>query len=852
MAEETDKNQKKEETLASAEASPSIENTTSVEISTDKPAEALTEAKAAESEIEDATEEILEESVDSGEFNLDAVTPEQKTQEEVAVEDEEKPYVGESPASVTDVTKEIAEAEKEAMEKEESDFAEDSASSRSDRDSADRRAAPDEGSKKTAKKGPKSQNPSVKKPVAPKKGGISPKKILFGFLGMGVILVMIFYGVLLWGLLSGNVENPLFASLGIESGDLKEVLLLVTNSIFGMAALIFLFASLVRFFQWIMMGPNAVNRKPTIVKAGINVLIFFLMCGLWVGFYWLISNAGATKTFKEDESMIRTEPAIVIGLTSPIKVEFDIGTNLFPQINQSLIRQINWDFDSDGTIDASGPKVVHRFIDKGTNNGRFLVRAEVLYLSPATGKEERFTSVREVIIANEGVIPSFTADPESGPVPLKVKFDAFHSKDPDGEVILYEWDLDGDGEFEVINEEDPTAEKEFFKIGEFKVALRATGTNNDSAVAEKTITVTEPEETLRAEISSLQEFRGEAPYKITLDGTTSFSKIGKIIRFEWRVDDEEKVFVGRKFQRTFRKPGDYEVTLTVENEGGEKAQTSEIIKTYKRKKDGDVLIKTTPSYNKKTNTLTGENPLEVTFDASLSVIEDPVEWKWDFEDDGIFDETGETVKYNFREIGEYDVKLVIIDSDEDEYEIFLKVIVIPPRTKAKVVATPPAGPVPLKVTFDGSGSYTEDGKIIDYVWELPGTDPVHYGAKITYEILNVGIFPVRLTILTDTGKTATTEILISARAEGVNADFNFNPKGGAAPLRVQYNPTASTGTISQYFWDFGDGSVSTQFLPEHVYEKPGEYEILLKIKDPNGVVSEMKKKIKVTEKKLFK
>ncbi len=765
--------------------------------------------QTSEPEIETKAEPEME-----PEFDLDEVTPETG---EITENKEEGPQVPTSPIVSTEGV--VPGSDLETGEKEE------------------KKEEPKKAVKEEAKK----------VPAGKKRGGSGAKKLLFWFLGLGLVLVMVFYGVLLWGLLSGNVENPLFATLGIESKDLKDVMLLVTNGIFGTGALIFLFASLIRFFQWIMMPANSINRKPTLSKAGINFLIFIIVCGLWVGFFWLISNAGATKVYKEDESMILTNPPIVIGLTSPIKVEFDIGTNLFPSIDPSLIRQINWDFDEDGEVDASGPRVVHRFIDKGLKIGRFLVRAEVFYFSPGTQKEEKFTSVREVIIANEGVIPTFTADPEAGPVPLKVKFDAFHSKDPDGEVILYEWDLDGDGEFELRSDEETTAEKEFFKIGEFPVKLRVTGTNNDTAVAEKEIVVTEPEETLRAEISSKQEFEGFSPYKITLDGSPSFSKTGKIVRFEWRVEGEEKIFVGRKFQRTFRKPAKYEVTLTVQNEAGEKAQTTETIEVTKRKKEGDILIKTTPVPDKRTKILVGEAPLDVTFDASLSIIENIVEWKWDFENDGIFDETGETIKHNFREPGEYDVKLQIIDSDEDEYEKIQKVFVQPPGTRAKIVAIPPAGAIPFRVQLDGSGSATDSGEIIDYVWELPGRDPVHYGAKITYEILEVGIYPVKLTILTSTGKSATTEILISARAEGVVADFTFEPKGGAAPLKVNFNPTASTGTITQYFWDFGDGSVSTKFLPQHTYEDPGEYEILLKIKDPNGVVSEERHKIIVTK-----
>ncbi len=692
---------------------------------------------------------------------------------------------------------------------------------------------------------PKKPEQVVKAPHKPKKG-MSPRALLFGFFGIGILLVFVFYGIMLWGLLSGNVSNPLFETLGIKPEELQDVLLVVTNSIFGLGALFFLFASLIRFFQWVMMDSKSVNKKPTIKKVGLNFFFFVFACGLWVFFFWLITGAQVKKELKEDIEMIQTKPPIVIGLTSPVKIEFDIGTNLYGKMDPSLIRQINWDFEGDGENDASGPIVTHRFLDKGENNGRFPVRAEVVYYSPGEDKERIFTSLREVIVANEAVVASFTATPERGPVPLKVTFDAFHSKDPDGQIIKYEWDLEGDEAFEFPSEES-TIEREFFKIGEVKVRLQVTGSNHDTAIHEKTIIVTEPEEKLRAEISSDVGFEGIAPFQVILDGGQSFSRMGKIVRYEWRIEGEDKVYVGRKFQRTFREQGEYKITLTIQNEQDEKDQATETLRVYKKKKEAKMKIRTTPPIDPKTEVLIGEEPLTVTFDSTLSVVQDPVEWKWDFENDGIVDESGAIIQHTFRETGEYDTKLIIIDSEEDEYEYIQKVLVERAGVRAKVVATPSAGPVPLRVEFDGSGSSADEGEIIDYIWEMPAAEPVHYGAKITYELTDVGIFPVKLTILTSTGRTAETEILVSAREEGVYADFAFTPTGGEAPLKVKFNPTNSTGAIVNYFWEFGDGVTSHKFLPQHVYEDPGEYEVILKVKDRNNVVSEMKKTIVVTD-----
>ncbi|MCD6366572.1 MAG: gliding motility-associated C-terminal domain-containing protein, partial [Bacteroidales bacterium] len=44
----------------------------------------------------------------------------------------------------------------------------------------------------------------------------------------------------------------------------------------------------------------------------------------------------------------------------------------------------------------------------------------------------------------------------------------------------------------------------------------------------------------------------------------------------------------------------------------------------------------------------------------------------------------------------------------------------------------------------------------------------------------------------------------------------------------------STPTISQWYWDFGDGSFATVQNPQHTYTHPGEYEVQLVVSTANS------------------
>ena len=64
----------------------------------------------------------------------------------------------------------------------------------------------------------------------------------------------------------------------------------------------------------------------------------------------------------------------------------------------------------------------------------------------------------------------------------------------------------------------------------------------------------------------------------------------------------------------------------------------------------------------------------------------------------------------------------------------------------------------------------------------------------------------------------------------VTADFSGTPVSGCSPLVVSFTDQ-STGPVTPWFWDFGNGNTSTLQNPAAVYVNPGQYTVSLTVTD---------------------
>ncbi len=158
----------------------------------------------------------------------------------------------------------------------------------------------------------------------------------------------------------------------------------------------------------------------------------------------------------------------------------------------------------------------------------------------------------------------------------------------------------------------------------------------------------------------------------------------------------------------------------------------------------------------------------------------------------------------------------------------------PKAPRALFAVKPAEGIAPLVVTFDGSLSFAENGKIKEYVWDL-GDGSQSVGPIVSHTYTRGGTYRVTLEVFGTDGRSArrTTEVVV--RHPNPTASFTFSPGRPATGERVHFDGTASespNGKIVDYRWSFGDGNWSGEGSKvQHMYWAGRTYTVTLTVTD---------------------
>ena len=157
-----------------------------------------------------------------------------------------------------------------------------------------------------------------------------------------------------------------------------------------------------------------------------------------------------------------------------------------------------------------------------------------------------------------------------------------------------------------------------------------------------------------------------------------------------------------------------------------------------------------------------------------------------------------------------------------------------PRPIAAFTQDKVSGTAPLTVSFINLSSPTN--LITGFTWSFgDGTTSTEISPIKTFN--NPGLYTVTLTATGPGGSSNVSRQITVQSANPPVAGFTTDKTSGSAPLTVKFTDASTGGQITNYLWNFSDGSTSVERNPTHQFNNVGTYNVILTVSGPGGVSS---------------
>ncbi|NQT27469.1 PKD domain-containing protein [candidate division KSB1 bacterium] len=226
------------------------------------------------------------------------------------------------------------------------------------------------------------------------------------------------------------------------------------------------------------------------------------------------------------------------------------------------------------------------------------------------------------------------------------------------------------------------------------------------------------------------------------------------------------------------------------------------------------------------NQTAGVAPLTVHFlDSSEGNI---LNHMWDFGDGQTSSEQHPT--YIYENADTFTVSLIV--SGQSKADTLIRpdyIIITDPPPVADFTADTTMGLRPLEVQFSDLSA----GIITSWLWNLgDGTNSTEQHPTHTYQTADT--FTVSLTTTGPGGEHTKTELdYITVLEPPPVADFTADTTEGIIPFEVQFSDQ-STGQVSVWIWEFGDGETSSDQHPIHTYQDADTFDVTLTVTGLGG------------------
>ena len=503
------------------------------------------------------------------------------------------------------------------------------------------------------------------------------------------------------------------------------------------------------------------------------------------------SGPGGTDTHVCTDCITVDHPAPIAGFSpSTTRGTYDLLVS-FTNTSTGPITDYMWDFGDGSTSEEADPS--HTYTEAGTYTVTLMVSGP--------GGSDTEICADCITVEHPAPVASFTTSTDSGPYDLLVEFTSSST----GPITDYLWDF-GDGE--TSTEASPS--HTYTAEGTYTVSLTVTGPGgSDQSICQDCITVEHP-----APMAAFTPSATSGTYDLLVQ--FSNDSTGVISDYLWDFGDGS-TSTDESPSHTYSEEGVYTVTLMVSGPGGSDTATC---------LDCITVDHPAPVASFTTSTTSGTYDLPVQFDSTSS---GPItEYLWDFGDGST--STRPSPTHTYTSAGAYTVTLTVTGPGGIDTEICSDCINVGhPAPIASFTPSTTSGIYDLSVSFTS----TSTGVITDLLWDF-GDGNTSTEASPTHTYLAEGLYTVTLTATGPGGSDmAICSDCIDVASPPPSAAFSASTTSGTWDLAVQFT-NESTGPISGYLWDFGDGGSSTEESPQHTYTTAGTYAVTLTVSGPGG------------------
>ena len=532
---------------------------------------------------------------------------------------------------------------------------------------------------------------------------------------------------------------------------------------------------------------------------------------------------GATDTSSQAITVLGPSAAFnyaPAGPTTQDEVQF-LDQSFDPTGN---IASWNWAF-GDGTF-SSQQNPRHTFAQPGT------YRVDLTVTSTGGGTVSTF---RRIVVRNAPPTAAFDFTPAQPKIGQMVTFGAGGSSDPDGAVVIFEWDFNNDG---VTDATGATVTRAFNVVGARPVTLKVTDDDGAFDFVTHVVPVQASPPVAAFTFAPPNPTTGQT---VSFDASGSADADGNIILYEWDFNNDGVTdATGMAATRSWPAAGVYPVTLIVtDNDGAFGAETHGVPVQVGGAGGANQPPEADFAFEPQEGEEANINEV-INFHAEGSGDPDGTiaAYEWDFDDDGDYDATGADAAHVYLTGGAKIVTLRVTD-DDGAFGFKTRVVSVEFIRPTAVFTFDPEQPkVGQVVTFDASESFDEDGRVDFFEWDFNDDGIADATGMTINHIFDVGgAIPVTLMVIDNDGVT-------DFHTVAVPVEINTPPE--AAFTYAPLNPTTSDtltfydqsldfdGTIAAWRWEFGNGATSAVQTPTYRYDEAGTYEVTLTVTDDEG------------------